>query len=187
MNLQIRHEELLYYRWMRTARCIDDVERELVARGEAFFQVSAAGHEASAMLAPHLSPHHYLHCHYRDKALMVARGIPISAFFDSLVCNVASHSAGRQMSAHLSAPHHRVLSIVGPLETTRCRLRARHAMLSHRASWTRSPRKTERLCRLLVSQRGARMPHSRWALRFQRRSTTGSAARIYLIDELTIR
>ena len=108
-------EALRIYRWMRTARRIDAMERELLARGEAFFHVGAAGHEASASLAPLLSRGDYIHAHYRDKALMLARGMPIREFFDSLLCNAASHSAGRQMSAHLSAPSLNILSIVGPV------------------------------------------------------------------------
>lgn len=108
-------EELRLYRWMWTARQIDDIEREIVGRGEAFFQVSSGGHEASAALAPALQPDDYLHCHYRDKALMVARGVPVAEFFDSLLCNAGGHSAGRQMSAHLSAPAMNVLSLVGPV------------------------------------------------------------------------
>src|SRR5207248_5883681 len=54
-------------------------------------------------------------CHYRDKALLLMRGIPVREFFLSLFCKAGSHSAGRQMSAHLSAPALRVLSIVGPI------------------------------------------------------------------------
>ena len=110
-----RSDTLRLYRWMRTARRIDEMERELVARGEAFFQVSAAGHEASAVLALVLEPDDYLHCHYRDKALLHARGVPIGEYFASLLCNAASHSAGRQMSAHYSAPALNILSLVGPV------------------------------------------------------------------------
>jgi hypothetical protein len=108
-------DALQLYRWMRTARCIDEAEQGLVARGEAFFQVIGSGHEASAALAPALQPGDYLHCHYRDKALMLARGLPISEFFDSLIGNTASRSAGRQMSAHLSAPALNILSLPGPV------------------------------------------------------------------------
>jgi 2-oxoisovalerate dehydrogenase E1 component len=100
---------------MRTARSIDEMEQELVARGEAFFQVSGAGHESTAALGPFLRGSDYLHCHYRDKALLLVRGVPIIEFFDSLLCNGSSHSAGRQMSAHLSAPGLNVLSVVGPV------------------------------------------------------------------------
>ena len=91
-------EALQLYRWMWTARRIDAVERELVACGEAFFHVGAAGHEASACLAPLLTGDDYLHCHYRDKALLLARGVALREFFDSLICNAAGHSAGRQMT-----------------------------------------------------------------------------------------
>ena len=118
MQTMAKAQAIELYRWMRTARRIDEIERELVARGEAFFHVSGAGHEASAALAPLLHPDDYLHCHYRDKALLLARGIPLVEFFDSLLCNAASQSSGRQMSAHLSARALNVLSLVGPVGNT---------------------------------------------------------------------
>ena len=64
------------YRTMVTARVVDRVEVEFVNRGEGFFHVGGAGHEASAVLAPLLTSDDWLHLHYRDKALMIARGIP---------------------------------------------------------------------------------------------------------------
>lgn len=100
---------------MVTARWVDRIEMELVNRGEAFFHVGGAGHEACAALNFHLTPDDWLHLHYRDKALMLARGIPVEQFFHSALCTGASHSAGRQMSAHLSAPELKVLSLVGPV------------------------------------------------------------------------
>ena len=72
-------QAIALYSWMRTARRIDEMERELVARGEAFFHVSGAGHEAGAALAAFLVADDYLHCHYRDKALLLARGIRSSS------------------------------------------------------------------------------------------------------------
>lgn len=103
------------YRCMLTARQIDKVEQELTNRGEAFFHVSGAGHEATAALAEHLIDDDLLHCHYRDKALMLARGITPKSFFDSLFCKADSHSRGRQMSAHMSDLRLNVMSIVGPV------------------------------------------------------------------------
>jgi 2-oxoisovalerate dehydrogenase E1 component len=100
---------------MVTARWIDRVEMELIHRGEAFFHVGGAGHEVSAALAFHLVPEDWLHLHYRDKALMLARGMTPLDFFHGLLCTRDSHSAGRQMSAHLSAPALNVLSMVGPV------------------------------------------------------------------------
>ncbi len=110
-----RDRALALWRTMVTSRWVDRVEMELVNRGEAFFHVGGAGHEATAALAAHLGPQDWLHLHYRDKALMLARGIPPAQFFHSLLCTAHSHSAGRQMSAHLSAPGLHVLSLVGPV------------------------------------------------------------------------
>ena len=103
------------YRAMVTAREIDRLEQELTNRGEAFFHVSGAGHEGSVALAPLLIDEDYLHCHYRDKALMLARGISPRNFFDSLYCKDSSHSRGRQMSAHMCDRALNILSIVGPV------------------------------------------------------------------------
>lgn len=100
---------------MLASRLVDKVEMELVNRGEAFFHVGGAGHEACAALNAHLTPDDWLHLHYRDKALMLARGISAEQFFHSSLCTAGSHSAGRQMSAHLSAPELKVLSLVGPV------------------------------------------------------------------------
>lgn len=103
------------YRSMLTARVIDRIEEEVTRRGEAFFHVSGAGHEASAVLALHFTDDDWLHCHYRDKALMVARGITPRAFFDALYCKDASHSRGRQMSAHMCDAELHVASLTGPV------------------------------------------------------------------------
>ncbi len=46
---------------------------------------------------------------------MLARGVPVPEFFRSLLCRGGSHSAGRQMSAHLSAPRLHIASLVGPV------------------------------------------------------------------------
>jgi 2-oxoisovalerate dehydrogenase E1 component len=100
---------------MAASRAVDRVEMELVNRGEGFFHVGCAGHEASAALNAWLGPEDWLHLHYRDKALMIARGLPLVEFFHGLLCTAPGHSAGRQMSAHLSAPSLNLLSLVGPV------------------------------------------------------------------------
>ncbi len=103
------------YQYMVTSRELDRIEEEYTGRGEAFFHVSGAGHEGSVMLHPHLTADDWLHCHYRDKALMLARGISPEMFFLSLFNKAGSHSRGRQMNAHMSAPELKILSLVGPV------------------------------------------------------------------------
>jgi hypothetical protein len=103
------------FRAMFAAREIDRLESDLVRQETVFFHASGAGGEATATLARHLGPNDWLHWHYRDKALLLARGVPVDEFFSSLVAGGDSHSAGRQMSAHFSAPTPKVLSFVGPV------------------------------------------------------------------------
>ncbi|MHC1743646.1 MAG: thiamine pyrophosphate-dependent enzyme [Syntrophobacteraceae bacterium] len=103
------------YRSMLSARIIDELEGGFTRTGEAVFHVSGAGHESTAALAVHLRPFDWLHCHYRDKALMLARGLAPEMFFLSLFCKDSSHSRGRQMSAHISCPELNLLSLVGPV------------------------------------------------------------------------
>ncbi len=108
-------QRLKLYRALFATRRLDGRERDLVNRGEAFFYVSAAGHEATAALAAHLTPHDWLHCHYRDKALLLARGVPPAAFLQTLLCKDAGSSRGRQMSPFLHDRQRRVLSLVTPV------------------------------------------------------------------------
>ncbi|MDE1995973.1 MAG: thiamine pyrophosphate-dependent dehydrogenase E1 component subunit alpha, partial [Rhizobiaceae bacterium] len=97
------------------SREIDRLEREFIKQGIAHFHVSGAGHESTALLNEFLQDNDWLHLHYRDKALMLARGMPIREFFSSLLATGNSHSAGRQMSAHLSSRALNITSIVGPV------------------------------------------------------------------------
>ncbi len=106
---------LRLHRAMFLAREIDRVEQDLVKQGLAHFHVSGAGHESTALVADYLGPQDWLHLHYRDKALLVARGLPVVEFFRGLLATGPSHSAGRQMSAHFSARHLNVASMVGPV------------------------------------------------------------------------
>lgn len=103
------------YRAMLTARRIDELELEITNRGEAFFTVAGSGHEATAALAFHLTGDDWLHCHYRDRALLLARGVSPKAFFDNLYCKDQSSSRGRQMTGFCSDPSLHILSMTTPV------------------------------------------------------------------------
>ena len=109
-----RDQLLALYHAMLTAREIDRAEQQLTNRGEASFHVSGAGHEGLVALVPHLIDDDWLHCHYRDRALLVARGIGPQLFFENLLCKHQSSSRGRRMSAFFSDPQRNVLSMVTP-------------------------------------------------------------------------
>jgi 2-oxoisovalerate dehydrogenase E1 component len=56
------------------SRTLDVVARELKARGEGFYTISSAGHEADVVLGALLRPTDVCFLHYRSGALMMAHG-----------------------------------------------------------------------------------------------------------------
>jgi 2-oxoisovalerate dehydrogenase E1 component len=109
------HEQLLWlYRIILMAREGEQLEQDLTSRGDAFFNISGAGHESTATLARHLGPHDWLHCHYRDRALLLARGITLRHLFDNFYGKDQSSGRGRRMSPFLSDPRLNILSMVAP-------------------------------------------------------------------------
>ncbi len=85
------------YRHMLASRKADAVQADAAQRGEAFFYIPSSGHEAMAALAPHLTPADWLHCHYRDRALMLARGVTQTELLLGLLGRTGSPSEGRRM------------------------------------------------------------------------------------------
>ncbi len=85
------------YRHMLASRKADVVQEDAAQRGEAFFYVPSSGHEVMAVLAPHLTPTDWLHCHYRDRALMLARGVTQTELLLELLGKTGSPSEGRNM------------------------------------------------------------------------------------------
>src|SRR5262249_15028678 len=83
----------------------------LVRAGEVFFYISCAGHEGMAVVNRHLLPDDWLHLHYRDTALVLARGMPLETYLDGILANALSPSAGRQMGPMLNARDLRILSM----------------------------------------------------------------------------
>lgn len=103
------------YRIGCLSRRLEDAEQELVKRGEAHFFVSSAGHESMAALAPSLIPNDWLHCHYRDRTLLLARGVSVRTFLDTLLCKDHAPARGRQMMPFMHSLSHQVLSMVTPV------------------------------------------------------------------------
>ena len=103
------------YKSMVASKESDRIESNLVNSGQANFLASSRGHEGSALLNIFLNENDWLCCHYRDKALMLARGITNEQFFYSALCKKESHSAGRQMVSHMSDRSLNITSIVGPV------------------------------------------------------------------------
>lgn len=112
---QTRVRQLELYRFMYTARQVDECEKRLVSQNLGHFHLSGSGHEATAVLAAHLTTDDWLLPHYRDRALLLARGLRIEDFFRNLFCKSTSASSGRQMNSHLSALELRIPSMPVPV------------------------------------------------------------------------
>jgi len=97
-------------RVMAHSREGDRREAILFRQGRAWLQVPGAGHEALAALVPHLRPTDYLYPYYRERAMMLARGISNYQIALALFGKAESCSAGRQMSNHYSDAQKRVVA-----------------------------------------------------------------------------
>ena len=87
------------YQHMIASRLTDKMQADAAQRGEVFFYIPSAGHEASALIAPYLTCNDWLHLHYRDRALAYARGVKYKTIFDGLFSKASSNSSGRRMPA----------------------------------------------------------------------------------------
>jgi len=101
---------LKLYRFMLTARRLDELEASLAQQGEIPFYVASSGHEANAALALHLTACDWLHCHYRDKAMALARGLTPEDSLYILLGKEQSSAMGRRMPWFISQPALHLLS-----------------------------------------------------------------------------
>ncbi|MHB8637133.1 MAG: alpha-ketoacid dehydrogenase subunit alpha/beta [Fimbriimonadaceae bacterium] len=92
----------------------DRREGILLRQSKGWFQVSGTGHEALGALAMCLQPRDYLFPYYRDRALMLARGITNYQLALAYYAKVTSSSKGRQMPGHYSDRGLNVFSVCTP-------------------------------------------------------------------------
>jgi len=99
---------------MLASREGDRREGILIRQGKGWFHIGGLGHEALAGLAPLLSPQDYIFPHYRDRALMQARGISTRDMARNFHAKRSSTSGGRQLPGHFSSRAHNVWSMPSP-------------------------------------------------------------------------
>jgi 2-oxoisovalerate dehydrogenase E1 component len=108
-------ESLGQLRVMMRSREFDRRAGILCRQGRAWFHISSAGHEALAGAVCSLRAEDLIFPHYRDRALLMARGMTIADMTRDLLATASSHSGGRNMSAHFSFPSGNVFSIASPV------------------------------------------------------------------------
>ena len=92
----------------------DRREGSLMRQGKGWIHIPGMGHEALVAITCHLRPQDYLFSYYRDRALMLGRGItPEQMAFDYFAC-AKSSTGGRGMPVHCSAKRLNIFPPVTP-------------------------------------------------------------------------
>ncbi len=102
-------------RTMLVSREFDRRAGLLFRQGRVTFNLSAAGHEALAGAALPLRPGDLVFPHYRDRALVMMRGMTVTDMTRDLLATSTSHSGGRNMTAHFSDRSRNIFSIASPV------------------------------------------------------------------------
>jgi 2-oxoisovalerate dehydrogenase E1 component len=108
---------LRIYRTMIVSRKLDDRELILQRQGQAWFSASCAGKEAAlCALGLILRPTDPLWGYYRDRALILMRGMTMREMLMASVAAAADPSSGgRQMPEHWSDPSRAICPYLSPV------------------------------------------------------------------------
>ncbi len=98
-------------RTMLLSRAGDLREQSLIRQGKGWFHVSGMGHEALSVAGYLLRDGDMLAGYYRDRAMVLARGVSNYELALSFFAKRASASGGRQMPAHFSSRKLGIFSI----------------------------------------------------------------------------
>ena len=95
----------------------DRREGVLLRQSKGWFQVAGMGHETMAVVGQMMSPEDYLFPYYRDRAMMLARGVTNFELALAFFAKRDSSSGGRQMPSHYSCRDKHVWSVPTPTGT----------------------------------------------------------------------
>lgn len=99
---------------MIASREADIREDILFRQSRGQFHVASAGHEAVAGLVRLMRPEDWIYSHYRDRALMLARGVSLYEIALAYFAKSQSSSGGRQMVSHFSSKALNIASSATP-------------------------------------------------------------------------
>jgi 2-oxoisovalerate dehydrogenase E1 component len=103
-----------YLRLMLLSREGDRREGILLRQSKGWFQVGGMGHEAVGAMAYALRPDDYIFPYYRDRALMLSRGLSNYELALGYFAKKESGSGGRQMPGHVSSRELNAFSVPTP-------------------------------------------------------------------------
>ncbi|HSE46040.1 MAG TPA: thiamine pyrophosphate-dependent enzyme, partial [Gemmatimonadales bacterium] len=108
------YSKLDFLKLMLLSREGDRREGILLRQSKGWFQVSGMGHEALGAISFALRPDDYLFPYYRDRAIMLARGMSNYELALAYFAKRDSSSGGRQMPGHYSSRELNVFSVCTP-------------------------------------------------------------------------
>lgn len=108
------YNKLDYLRLMLLSREGDRREGILLRQSKGWFQVSGMGHEALGAFSHLLRADDYIFPYYRDRAIMLARGMSNYEMALAYFAKKDSSSGGRQMPGHYSSRALNVFSVPTP-------------------------------------------------------------------------
>ncbi|MCW5937623.1 MAG: hypothetical protein KIT11_10000 [Fimbriimonadaceae bacterium] len=106
--------KLEYLRLMMLSREGDRREAILLRQSKGWFHVGGTGHETLGAMALHLNEDDWIYPYYRDRAIMLTRGLTTYDLALAYFAKRESSSGGRQMPGHYSSPEHNVMSVCTP-------------------------------------------------------------------------
>ena len=110
-----RTEKIELLELMLRSRLGDLREQSLIRQGKGWFHVSSMGHESMAAVALALRPEDFVCPYYRDRALVLGRGVSTLQMALDFFAKKQSTSGGRQMPGHFSSRPHNVWSLGSPV------------------------------------------------------------------------
>ncbi len=112
--LQMTYNKLDLLRLMYLSREGDRREGVLHRQSKGWFQVAGMGHEALAVVGMQMNEGDYLFPYYRDRAMVLARGVSNAELAKVYFAKRNTGSGGRQMPGHYSAREQNIWSVPTP-------------------------------------------------------------------------
>lgn len=99
---------------MARSREIDRREGIYFRQGKGRFHLPSSGHEVFAVVAEFLNEDDFIYPHYRDRALMLARGMSTYELALGYLARADAYDGGRQLAGHYCDASRNVMSCASP-------------------------------------------------------------------------
>ena len=113
-NQSVAYDQVEMLKLMYLSREGDRREGVLHRQSKGWFQVAGMGHETLAVIAKEMHEDDYLFPYYRDRAMVLARGVTNAQLATAYFAKAGSSSKGRQMPGHYSDRSKNVWSVPTP-------------------------------------------------------------------------